>query len=392
MPLDTHAVWQGIEGALNRADNRRRLIWWYSAASVLVLFSLIGIGLYFSLNNEQKVAIQNVEKTTPIQKEETNIKKPQPTKTETNNKDKNTTSTALIAPPSKTKAAKGNKVEDLNKLNNDFIGKLTGKNYTSFDWFLVRSELFNLPISKEIKSIKDEPKSNKIGIELFASATPSIVNKMVRSDGQLGWLVNKDFNSISKKSEFATAGIQANLGVQFNLSPKWFVQTGLGYSEKREWVKYNHTLTEYPTVRESEKTLLYTPLSPQQWENINYEGNNSYKFIEIPLLFGTTIPMNSKWDWKIRGGIAYWRLIGKTGEKLDPTYLVLNNLASAKNYRNNNIGIQLNSGVYYKLSKNWSLMAEPGASLSLSNLTEGSPVYTRPYNYGLNLGVQYKLK
>ena len=110
------------------------------------------------------------------------------------------------------------------------------------------------------------------------------------------------------------------------------------------------------------------------------------------MLIGTTRQLTNKWDWKIRGGVSYWRLIDKSGEKLDPTYLTLNNLSTLKYYRNNNIGIQLNSGVYYKLNNNWSLLAEPGASISLSNLTQGSPVQTRPYNYGLNLGVQYKLK
>jgi len=390
IPFDTNAAWQGIEGALNNADNRRKAIWWYSVASVLVLFSIIGVGLYFHLFNEPVNTTQNVEIAKPVQKSESNT--PQLSNTISDEIVDNNPISQLIPQPSKTKKEINSDKDKINSPKENWAGKIAGNYFYGFDWFLVQAEMFNLPISREIKTIKETPKPFKLSIELFASATPSIVNKMVKSDGQLGWLVNKDFNSISGKSEFATAGIQANLGIQFNLSPKWFVQTGLSYSEKREWVRYNHTLTEFTIVRESQKTLEYAPLSPQQWVNIDYEGNNSYKFLEIPLLVGTSVQLASKWDWKIRGGLSYWRLIGKSGEKLDPTYLTLNNLSTLKYYRNNSIGIQLNSGVYYNLNKNWSLMAEPGASLSLSNLTKGSPVNTKPYNYGLNLGVQYKLK
>ena len=393
MPLDTNAAWQGIEGALNKAASRRKLIWWYSAASVLVVLSLIGVGLYFNIKSEQLNITQDIEKLAPNQKSATPKTNSERLNINANGVAENNTS----ASPKLTHREFKNNKPTINKKvvdapKNVWIGKMQGNYFYGFDWLLVQAEMFNLPVSKEIKTVKDQPKTNKIGIELFASATPSIVNKMVKSDGQLGWLVNKDFNSISNKSEFATAGIQANLGIQFNIAPKWFVQTGLSYSEKREWVRYNHTLTEFTIVRESQKTLEYAPLSPQQWINVNYEGNNSYKFVEVPLLIGTSKQLSAKWDWKIRGGVSYWRLIGKSGEKLDPTSLFLNNLSTLKYYRNNNIGIQLNSGVYYKLNTNWSLLAEPGASLSLSNLTEGSPVNTKPYNYGLNLGVQYKLK
>lgn len=392
IPLDTNAAWLGIEGALNSVANRRKLIWWYSAAAVLVLFSIIGIGLYFNLIKEPVNTNQNVELAEPIQKEEAKIATPKPKATIADKKGDNSLASPMNR-SSKPNNENSGYDKDLKTPKSDFIGGQMSGNYNyGFDWFLVQAELFNLPLSKEIKTIKDDPKSFKLSIELFATATPSIVNKMVKSDGQLGWLVNKDFGTISGKSEFATAGIQANLGIQINLSPKWFVQTGLSYSEKREWVRYDHTLTEFAIVRESQKRLEYAPLSQQLWENINYEGNNSYKFLEIPLLVGTSKQLSKNWDWKIRGGVSYWRLIDKSGEKLDPTYLTLNNLSTLKYYRNNSIGIQLNSGVYYKLNKNWSLMAEPGASLSLSNLTKGSPVNTKPYNYGLNLGVQYKLK
>ena len=392
MPLDTNAVWLGIEGALNKADNRRRLIWWYSAASVLLLFSIVGLGLYFNSDNESVKNIQNIEKEAPAQKPASTIVTPQPTEASSTEIGSNIPAAQKPSRLNKTKRAEQNIDKSITATKDDLINTISGHYFYGFDWQIVQAELFNLPISKEIKTIKDDPKPFKLSIELFASATPSVVNKMVKSDGQLGWLVNKDFNSITGKSEFATAGMQANLGIQFNIAPKWFIQTGLGYSEKREWVKYNHTITELPIVRESERTLQYGPIAQPLQVKIDYEGNNSYKFIEIPLLIGTTRQLTNKWDWKIRGGVSYWRLIDKSGEKLDPTYLTLNNLSTLKYYRNNNIGIQLNSGVYYKLNNNWSLLAEPGASISLSNLTQGSPVQTRPYNYGLNLGVQYKLK
>ncbi len=399
LPLDTNAAWLGIEGALNKADNRRKLLWWYSAASVALILSIIGFSKYF-LSNHNQLA----QPTETIKIEDSkDVKEAQnATSDQFKNEQSNQPETNKVQPQSiignsgfkkQPNASKSNTEQQTNQTNEaELFGNLAIRNLAGFDWYAPQMELFKLPLSKEVKRIIDVPKSNKLSFEVFASATPSIMNKIVKSDNQLGWLVNKNFNAIAGKSEFATAGIQANLGFQINLTPKWFIQSGLGYSEKREWVKYNHTVTDFTTVRESEKDLLYKPLSPIQWININYEGNNSYKFIEIPVLIGTTRQLSSKWDWKIRGGVSYWRLIDRTGEKLDPTYLLLNDLSTLKYYRNNNLGIQLNSGLYYKLNSNWSIMAEPGGSLALSNLTKGSPVTTKPYNYGLNFGVQYKLK
>lgn len=149
------------------------------------------------------------------------------------------------------------------------------------------------------------------------------MNKIVKSDNQLGWLV-KILSNCWKSRNLLPRVFKPILVFQINLTPKWFIQSGLGYSEKREWVKYNHTVTDFTTVRESEKDLLYYPRSPIQWIKINYEGNNSYKFIEIPVLIGTTTDFLTNGIGKLGGGVSYWRLIDRTGESLDPTYLLLN--------------------------------------------------------------------
>lgn len=399
---DFGAIWQQIDGSLTARAHRRKFFYLGIAASLLVVFSTIGLLGYFHCGTCSDKSVNQVD--TQLNNE--NIIGLKRTESRQNSVASGLSgSSANIGLTNKTGVTKS--FSNTFRQSNDFKNHTVASN--SIEPWVLKSlgvSSFAQKLIPDLLMIADKPFSMVMAIpadkkperfphmsmEVFATATPSVVNLVTASSSQFGWLVNKDFNKIASKSEFAAAGAQVNAGLQFNLGSSWFVQTGVGYSEKREMVNYNYTLKEFTIVRESEKKLEYAPLSPQQWINVQHRGANTYRFAEIPLLVGYKLPVSKKLELRVRGGVSYWRLISKTGQKIDPTSLNLNQLSEVKNYVNNNLGVQINTGLNYKLSPNWSILAEPGGALGLTDLTKGSPVQTKPYNYGLNIGVQYKLK
>lgn len=398
MPVNMASSWDSIAAGLDAQKRKRRFIAWFSAASVILL---VGVGIYFWVDNiRSDKEIQITSSTPEVQLPESkpswnsgdddksmdemsgnSIGKPDQSQISSN------------AYPSKDKTVLPGSVKerDLDPISVWYLAGVKAK----FDAYLSDFLPQLLPSQHRYANpIKDDskPEKLKVGWEVFAGTSPSFVNKLTQENKDLGWRINRRFDEVSRIAERTSAGYQFNAGIQMNLGNHLFIQSGFSYSEKQEWVKYNHTLKDFTIVRESERRLEYAPLSPQQWVQVNFEGNNRYRFAEIPLLVGTRFNSGEKLEWRTRGGLSYWRLLGKSGGKIDPTSLLVQDLNGLKNYRNNNLGIVIYSGIYYKLNPQWSIMAEPSGSLSLTNLTMNAPIETRPYQYGLNLGLQYRLK
>lgn len=409
VPVDLAASWNVIAAGLDARKKRRIWLGWISAASVVLFIGLFALLFHNKIesNHEKEEGLVN----SGTQSNE--LKKPLPStsKSEESEWIPSEKSASPQSPNNNSEKRKSNfsktkqRPIELDKGPKDDIGpnsksavdrwSLNGKTpifaLPQHEWLpdgLIPTQWFTGPIQED----KPKPSKSTIGWEIFAGTSPSLVNKLTQENKDLGWKINRRFNEIVSVAEKTSAGYQFNAGIQMNVGKHFFIQSGFGYSEKQEWVKYNHTLKDFTIVRESERRLEYAPLSPQQWVDVNFEGNNRYRFAEIPLLVGAKFSTSEKFEIRMRTGVSYWRLLGKSGGKIDPTSLLVQDLNALKNYRNNNIGVVFYSGIYYKLNPQWSIMAEPSGSLSLTNLTMNAPVETRPYQYGLNLGVQYKLK
>jgi hypothetical protein len=409
VPVDLAASWNAIAAGLDARKKRRFWLGWISAASVVLFIGLFAFLFHNKIesNPEREKSLVNSdthsnELTKPL---------PSTSKSEESEWIPSEKSASPQSPNNNSEEIKSNFSKtiqhtiELDKEPKDDISpnvksvldrwSLNGKTpafaLTQDAWLpdgLIPTQWFTGPIQED----KPKPSKSTIGWEVFAGTSPSLVNKLTQENKDLGWKINRRFNEIVSVAEKTSAGYQFNAGVQMNVGKHFFIQSGFGYSEKQEWVKYNHTLKDFTIVRESEKRLEYAPMSPQQWVDVNFEGNNRYRFAEIPLLVGAKFNTSEKFEIRMRTGVSYWRLLGKSGGKIDPTSLLVQDLNTLKNYRNNNIGVVFYSGIYYKLNPQWSIMAEPSGSLSLTNLTMNAPVETRPYQYGLNIGVQYKLK
>ena len=409
VPVDLAASWDAIAAGLDARKKRRFWLGWISAASVVVFIGLFAFLFHNKIesNPEREKSLVNSdthsnELTKPLpstsKSEESELKPTEKSASpqRRNNKSDEVNPNLPKANQRPIELDKGPK-DDINPNIKSVVDRWTLHRKTptfalhQHEWIpdvLIPTQWFTGPIQED----KPKPSKSTIGWEVFAGTSPSLVNKLTQENKDLGWKINRRFNEIVSVAEKTSAGYQFNAGVQMNVGKHFFIQSGFGYSEKQEWVKYNHTLKDFTIVRESEKRLEYAPMSPQQWVDVNFEGNNRYRFAEIPLLVGAKFNTSEKFEIRMRTGVSYWRLLGKSGGKIDPTSLLVQDLNTLKNYRNNNIGVVFYSGIYYKLNPQWSIMAEPSGSLSLTNLTMNAPVETRPYQYGLNLGVQYKLK
>lgn len=406
VPVDLAASWESLSAALDARKRRRIWLMWFSAASVIVGLGIASFFFWASKENrntaETSIAVPEIS----IQKDEQTIT---PVPPATGNADGQTTANEASEERQPNKVKNNGPKMHHNGIEPNQTTQVKPITVSPIEWWFLSGKVANfgrmnsdfnpeklLAVMTFASPVNDKDDHDKnyptIGWEVFAGTSPSLVNKVTQENKDLGWKINRRFDEIAKASERTSAGYQFNAGIQMNIGKHWFIQSGFTYSEKQEWVRYNHTLKDFTIVRESEKRLEYAPLSPQQWVEVNFEGNNKYRFAEIPLMIGTKFEAGNKLEFRTRAGISYWRLLGKTGGKIDPTSLLVQDLEGLKNYRNNNIGVQLFSGFYYKLNPQWSVMAEPSGSLSLTNLTLNSPVDTRPYQYGLNIGVQYRLK
>jgi hypothetical protein len=407
--VDLATSWNAIAAGLDARKKRRIWLGWISAASVVLFIGLFY--LLFHVNIESKpekgqVLVNSNAENKELTKPKQGLSKSDESESKINKEatspqGKNNNSGVLKSNFTKTKQlpieTDNEPVGDINPHMKSALERwsLNGRspifNLPHHEWLpdgLIPTQWFTGPIQED----KPKPSKSTIGWEVFAGTSPSLVNKLTQENKELGWKINRRFNEIVSVAEKTSAGYQFNAGVQMNVGKHFFIQSGFGYSEKQEWVKYNHILKDFTIVRESEKRLEYAPMSPQQWVDVNFEGNNRYRFAEIPLLVGAKLSTSEKFEIRMRTGVSYWRLLVKSGGKIDPTSLLVQDLNTLKNYRNNNIGVVFYSGIYYKLNPQWSIMAEPSGSVSLTNLTMNAPVETRPYQYGLNLGVQYKLK
>ncbi len=393
-PLDTSAMWSGIEAGLSANRRKKLIFWWVSGvAASLLCMVMVMIGIHHHHQNESgQELIQNSsnpsqplpsKQANPIQSDRPDDQAdPSPDRIPAIKSFKNPTTPVIIGK---------NKPEIPENFNRDpwiLLPKMVSFDFKHTSFVPELASL--IPGFKTIVDPKKEPV--KLGWEVFAATTPNFTDKIVGKDQQLGWRVNKDFEKIAELSEKSAAGFQVQLGMQLNIGAHWFVQSGFNYSEKREWVKYNHVLKEFPIVRASEQKLEYAPLNPSQWVQVSHQGNNEYSFLEIPVQVGYRSNLGPKFEWRTRMGVSYWRLLETNGSKINPTDLLLEDLGTTKNYRNNSLGTAVYSGLYYKLNNQWQVMAEPSASVSLTNLTVNTPVKTRPYQYGLNIGVQYRIK
>lgn len=421
----TEEDWKQVESALNRKKRRIVAMWW-SIAGLLLLTS----GLWFvSIQNnriaEDKVTLpvevtgdQNNEASTTSkdivkteegsgvnQAEETPVSSQLPENKELANTIDETPSETETHGPKEIKHPSTRSGETSTKQPDAQSG--TPKPApTEAIWLTLKQPYFGtIPVNLEMQGLiainnaflkedKQPFTSKNPTWEFGLRATPNLGLLQSVANPELAWRIHKDYFNITQGSEKATNGYTFGFNALRYLNSRFYIASGIYFSQKVERVDYKYTITEYVDVDEPAETIRYYPKPVIQHQRIEYDGINTFNFVEIPVKFGTIVPFGQmkNWEWRAETGVSFMALVSASGKKPDQTFLELYDIAGYDNMKRMAIGMELKGGLYYKGVSHFRFGFEPAFAMTLTSLyNNDAPTKLRPYNYGLNLTANYIL-
>ncbi|MFY0645106.1 MAG: hypothetical protein JXR19_11620 [Bacteroidia bacterium] len=229
-------------------------------------------------------------------------------------------------------------------------------------------------------------------MEFGVSVTPSFASKFLAEDSKLGGLINKNFFGIVDNSEQAAFATNTHFNAAMHFNSGVYLGFGIGYVQRTEQINYNYVIDHFVDVDLTENKIVdYTELPPIAWQTVNYQGSNSYHFVDIPVRVGYRYNVLPKWSVGHELSLSYMLLIKQVGQRADVTDLNLYDIGEADFYNKANLGSSFKTGLYYNF-KNFVIGAEPVAGMNLNSLSnDQSALKIRPYNYGFNLTTQIKI-
>ena len=232
---------------------------------------------------------------------------------------------------------------------------LDPKNTSSLNWDIIHptEDLTNVSNTKAKSKIKPTP-TTKGYWEVGFAFTPSISNKLESENKALAGLINRNYYKFVADREKSSFSNSLGLNFQYHTNQKWYIASE------------NHI-------------------------TINYQGSNSYHFIEIPLNFGFKQPISPKFEIRSQVGVSYMALQKRNGKKGNFTTLELKDLTEL-DLNTRNIAANIKSGLYYNTPR-LAIGLEPMFGMNLNSLNNEatSAIKTKPYSYGINLTTNIKL-
>jgi hypothetical protein len=241
------------------------------------------------------------------------------------------------------------------------------------------------------KGGKNNGDNNKLGYwEAGFSFTPSVSGKFISENASFAGLINRNYYKNVANNENAAFSNSAGLNIQYHLPSNFFIASGLFIAQRTESLNYNYTITETPRVNNNEITG-YTPLPSASFINVNYNGSNSYHFVEIPLNLGYKQDISSKFELRGQLGMSYLKLFNLNGVKANYTTLEVTNLNDYA-FNQSNLAANAKLGVYLNKER-FTIGAEPIFNYNLTSLSgQNAAIKVKPYSYGFNISTNYKFK
>lgn len=227
--------------------------------------------------------------------------------------------------------------------------------------------------------------------EIGFAFTPSISNKIETKNTTLAGLINKNYYNYVADGEKSSFGSSIGINFQYHNTSNWYVASGLFITQRTENVNYDYTVTDI-AVPSNNIIYEYAPIiNPENYIRVNYQGSNSYHFIEIPINVGYKQSISPKFELRSQAGVSYMALQNRNGKKGDFLTLELKDLTQL-DLKSRNIAANIKSGLYYNTSR-VAIGLEPMFGINLNSLNNEatSAIKTKPYSYGLNLTTNIKL-
>jgi hypothetical protein len=272
---------------------------------------------------------------------------------------------------------------------------ITPTNMAIFYASFIDADKFNrIPTHNNGKQKAPVTPSNKGSWELGFSASPALASKLIKPNGKFGGLLNRNYDGIISTDERNGRSYQIGLNLNRHINDWLFFSIGAQYNQLGELMDYDFLVDEIPVEGPQNNSLVYLPLLPgQKPERVQYKGNNNYHYVEIPVKMGIVVPvLNNRFELRTEVGVQFAYLVTTSGKKIDPTYLKLGELDANIGYNRKNLGGVVTAGLYYASGNNVEWGLTPYYQMTLTSIrSSNSVIQERPYNYGLNLRLNYKL-
>ncbi len=240
--------------------------------------------------------------------------------------------------------------------------------------------------------IKKEPGSkSRLSVALFYSPNQSWCNLKDNTND------NFDDVTMYNNRENTNFSFTTGLNLKYELSNKWSLITGATYSTiaksitiKTMYAKANadnEMHFEYPTssgVIEIPSDDTHPILHEGDSMNINTDGKQSIKFINVPLMVRFQLT-KKKITWYANGGFSA-NFIVQEKAKINMNNSEMTIINHSNSLKKMNYGFLFGAGVQYNMYEDFGIFIEPVFRGSLTSITRNYVVNSYPYSLGINVG------
>lgn len=208
-----------------------------------------------------------------------------------------------------------------------------------------------------------------------------------------------------KDAEKIGAAYTFQFRAQFRLSDRIALRSGISFSQQHEKLNFTRTDSRTDIVERQETGYILdpingpTPIVYTVRDTFTYntttsaKSNNTYTFIDIPVLMNYTFGVTDKWNLGVSGGPVFNLAFKQKGQILGPVNNQIIDLNSPANPFRTYAGVNLmlNLSASYALNKNFDLLFEPGIRYGISSLTSKEFGVVQKYSsVNLFTGVRYR--
>ncbi len=216
---------------------------------------------------------------------------------------------------------------------------------------------------------------------------------------------NPAYVKARKDAEKMGAAYTFQLRAQYRLNDMFALRSGVSFSQHHEKLNFTHTETNTQIVERQETGYILDPINgptPITYTvrdtvttstTTSAKSDNTYTFIDIPILLNYTFYTSNKWNLGVSGGPMFNLAFKQKGQILGPVNNEIIDLNSSANpYRTYaGVNLMLNLSASYQLSKQFDLLFEPGLRYGMSSLTSKGFAVTQKYSsVNLFTGIRYR--
>lgn len=284
-----------------------------------------------------------------------------------------------------------------NIINNTTTEKIISNNADKT--LLTRQSLisFELPaVAASVPKINDAFNINPLK-SLFGR--PLIIMKIVLSPSFSfqSYKINKKqqvheyYDSIENKSQKAGLSFSEGINVEYPLTRRITITSGLVYNSCRISARYNFKNNKIPVIDSATNKIFgYITDTSHTLARTSFSSVINYQFIEVPVTVNVKAFKFKRFSFGIKAGGSLMYLLSSGGTSLNPTKL-LQETVSDNQFNKTNFGVLAGASCIYNINGVFSVGIEPVWSRQLNSIyKKGEAVSVYPWEINLNFSLMMK--